>query len=123
MMALIIGTEFNDSRTGTSGNDTLVGRGGDDFLNGGFGNRSLDFIFENTASGGSGGSDIIFFNDISSSDAFLLRSGDGLFVTSNADVADGNIDEGAFIVDFFIDNTVELFSFNDDFVFDATLIM
>lgn len=131
----LYGADGDDVLVGGFGNDTLVGGSGDDFLQGssginhlvgGSGNDKLiggdgedHFYFyfstgngQDTISsnyGADAGLDILELN-IRNSDAVYYQTSDGssLFITSQSDIADGSIDEGVLIEDYYTHHEYDL---------------
>jgi len=102
---LLVGGSGRDTLYGASGNDRLFGGTEDDLYYSSVGNAGFDTINDDLSAAASpgfgGGTDTLQMIDIAGQDIFLYRIGDNLHVTSNADVADGVINTGAIIEDFF----------------------
>lgn len=118
------GSGGNDILFGRDGNDTLAGGAGNDILDGGpgwdkmfggpgddeyrflFGNGGIDTINDASSASGSsgtgGGTDELWMLDTAGSEILFGRIGDDLHVTDTFDTADGFIDEGVSIEDFYL---------------------
>lgn len=111
---LLDGGEGDDFLFEQTGNDTLQGGAGNDRMWGCVGNDiyvhnpgdGLDTINDNktaTGSVGGGGTDTLRFGYVSTEVAFLTSgSNNNLYVTTHADMADGLMDAGVVIEDFFL---------------------
>ena len=121
---VLLGENGNDLLLGSAGDDLLVGGQGQDTLYGGPGNDRLfggtegDLYYSSVSNSGfdtinddlsaaanpgfGGGEDTLQMIDVAGAELFLYRIGDNLHVTSNDDVADGFINTGAIIEDFFV---------------------
>lgn len=119
----------NDSIYDGAGADTLVGGAGDDILWGGAGNDAywyydgdgLDVINDDKAPTGAtgfgGGTDVLHFQ-YAEADIYIgyIPGDNNLYVTTNADLADGQMDEGVIIEDFFLggNNVIETIITSDN---------
>jgi Ca2+-binding RTX toxin-like protein len=74
-MAILIGTNGNDTLNGSAGNDTLIGGGGDDTLNGGDGNDILIGGAGDDRVTGGKGTDTAFLG--AGNDTFIWNPGEG----------------------------------------------
>ena len=125
----LTGQAGSDELYGGSGNDTLVGGGvdsgadtldggyGDDLLWGGAGNdlyihtlgSGVDTIndgkTETGVSGYGGGEDVLIMANVNLADIYLAQNGNNLLVTSTADAADGFMNDGVIIENFFLGET------------------
>lgn len=69
-----------------------------------------------------GGNDKLFMQDVALADLFVTQSGNNLLITTNADAADGTMDSGIVIEDFFLggNNVIEEIITSDNYVIDTT---
>ncbi|MCG8690004.1 MAG: hypothetical protein MI806_02225 [Minwuiales bacterium] len=128
-------TVVGDGLSGETGNDTLYGGAGTDLMFGGagddlyvfaFGDGGVDTINDaNFASGNpgtGGGTDTLKILDTLGANILFFQDGNNLRVTDTIDVADGSIDEGVIIEDFFLggNNRIEFVEGSDGFTWDLT---
>lgn len=110
---LLLGEDGNDILYGGAGNDRLWGGLGDDQYNYQQANGGVDTINDDKSptgqTGYGGGSDILWMQDIDAQDIFFHQEGDDLWVMDTADAADGAMDNGIIIEDFFLggNNVIE----------------
>lgn len=119
----LIGNGGNDNLTGGTGNDVLYGGAGADVVRGNQGNdeyqirisdAGIDTVADDLSASdspglGGGTSDYIHVLDSAGSTLMLYRNGNDLLVTNAADAADGAINSGASIYNFFLggNNVIE----------------
>lgn len=127
----LLGEAGNDTLDGGSGDDLLVGESGADILKGGTGvdtmyggtdndryyysksEGSIDTINDDKSAAGNPGygggtADYFYFQDVQVADMRFYQSGNDLWVTDAADVADGFFDTGVVIEDFFLGGNNEI---------------
>lgn len=132
---VLIGGSGADLLLGEDGNDTLYGGTGADRLWGGTGNDGyvyfksdggIDDVNDDKSptgqTGFGGGTDTLQFGDVLGADLRLFQIGNDLYVTDVVDVADGFIDTGVRIEDFFSggNNVVEFVIGSDGVGFDLS---
>lgn len=148
---VLLGGIGNDYLEGGVGSDLLVGESGADTLYGGdmlyFGEGSTDFLYGGTgndtywyyksdgaidiinddkaasgATGFGGGTDQFWFRDVAYANIRAYRSGNDLYFTDAADIADGYIDTGVMMEGFYLggNNIIEYVRTSDDVVFDIS---
>jgi hypothetical protein len=111
---ILDGRSGNDILFGQDGNDILYGGSGSDILWGGLGNDQYNFqhgtggidtINDDKSptgqTGYGGGSDSLWMQDVDLYDIYLEPNGNDLWVTDVNDAADGVMDSGIVIEDFF----------------------
>nr|WP_315393898.1 calcium-binding protein [uncultured Duganella sp.] len=134
------GNDFIAGGSGDNGNDLLVGGNGLDRMNGGGGNDTYvhlansgndtinDGGTETGAPGYGGGVDYIQFTGVTAADLVALRQ-DGsndLWLTSAADWADGSVDDGVIVKDFYandVNTFVEYVYTSDQLYIDLTQLL
>ena len=129
---ILVGGEGNDTLSGGSGNDRLFGEEGNDVLYGGTGEDVLwggvgndQYIYAKSNGGidvvnddksptgqtgyGGGDTDIIVFADVDVQNIVLAVDGNDLLITDAADAADGIMNTGVRVEDFFLggNNVIE----------------
>lgn len=122
-----IGNNGNDVFYGNAGNDTLYGgvdsdryyytksEGGIDIIN--------DDKSETAATGyGGGTADYVYFTDVTAADLRFYGSGNNLIITDVNDVADGFLDTGVVVEDFFLggNNLIERIYGSDFSYYDSS---
>ncbi len=135
-----IGNSGDNVITGGTGDDTLYGDAGNDTLIGGLGADTLIFLSSGHGEGGEDGdiydvrsamglvnihdtgamgNDTIYLNVADVDDAIVRRVGDDLFITSQADMMDGQQDYGVLLEGWYSgQSTIESFiSLNNDNIF------
>ncbi|WP_281560384.1 hypothetical protein [Thalassomonas sp. RHCl1] len=123
---LLLGGDGADRLVGQNGNDRLWGATGDDVYYSSAGYSGFDTINDDKSptgqTGYGGGNDTLVMQDITAAELAIYRIGDDLYVTSKADAADGSIDTGAIIEDFFLggNNVVEFIAGSDGLGYDTT---
>ncbi len=149
---LLVGKNVNDRLFGGYGNDSLWGGGsdagkdtlnggtGNDFLSGGAGNdryihdlnSGVDTIndgkSETGRSGYGGGSDTIQFSGISLANLAAYRpdGSNDLWLATIVDLADGKVDDGVIIQDFYLEEVNTFIEFaitSDNYVVDLAQII
>ncbi|WP_417260867.1 MULTISPECIES: calcium-binding protein [Alphaproteobacteria] len=117
---MLFGQDGNDVLYGGSGNDTLWGGVGDDQYLYVKADGGIDIINDDkspTGQTGYGGgdTDIIVFADVDVQNIFLAIDGNDLLITDVADAADGIMNTGVRVEDFFLggDNVIERVYGND----------
>lgn len=141
---IIVGGTGNDKLHGGNGDDRIYGGDGADVLWGDAGNdvmwggdgndhyvhrtnEGVDIINDDKSATGltgfGGGDDDILEVTFDLADLGLYRIGDDLWVTTTADVADGVMDDGSIIQDFFLggNNVVEHLYTLDGYDYDLTI--
>ncbi len=144
---MLIGGDGNDQLYGGSGDDflsagdgmdVLVGGTGADTMYGGANNDQYYYATSDNASGEfdtinddksnagntgyGGGTDVLTFTDVTGANLRLYQIGNDLYVTDAADVADGYINEGVIIEDFFSggNNVIDYIVGSDGAGYDMT---
>lgn len=126
---LLVGGSGADVLYGGNGNDRLFGGTENDYYYSSVGNSGIDVINDDKSAaaypGFGGGYDVLQMIDVASSDMFIYKAGNDLYVTNNADVADGVINNGAIIEDFFLggvgnNNQVEFIAGSDGLGWDTS---
>lgn len=123
---LLLGGDNNDILYGGQGNDRLWGGTGDDSYVGYVSDSGIDTINDDKSptgqTGYGGGNDKLFMQDVALADLFVTQSGNNLLITTNADAADGTMDSGIVIEDFFLggNNVIEEIITSDNYVIDTT---
>jgi len=128
----------SDDNDHSDNQDYLYGGAGADDLRGGIGDDTYEHFMSDggqeeinedlSASGNTGygsGDDDLFMSDVSSSDLRIYQSGSDLQVTDADDVADGSVDEGVEIKNFYDggDDVVEELITSDNVVYDLTAFL
>jgi Ca2+-binding RTX toxin-like protein len=136
----LYGGNGNDSVFGGAGTDALYGGEGDDIMYGGTGNDyyyhyagdGVDIINDNKSPTGAigyggGTSDIVYLLNVSSTNLFVYSpSGkNDLWLTSEVDISDGELDDGVIIEDFFLGgaNVVEYLMTSDNIYFNLSSLL
>jgi len=146
---ILLGDAGSDHLEGGSGDDLLVGDngaygGGNDVLYGGSGvdrmygnvgndtyqyyksDGSIDIVADDlsaaNATGYGGGTDSLYIKDVAAGDLLFYQFGNDLYVTDVADVADGYIDTGVKIQNFFLggNNVIEYVYGSDGGYYDTS---
>ncbi|WP_253713690.1 calcium-binding protein [Bradyrhizobium sp. WD16] len=145
---ILLGGDGVDTLVGNGGSDNLIGGAGNDVLDGGagidilrgnqgndeyqtrIGNAGIDTVADdlsaaNAAGFGGGTADYIHVLDSTGSTLMLFQNGNDLLVTNATDVADGSIDSGAAIHNFFLggNNVVEFAIGSDGNGYDLTSLL
>jgi len=112
----ITGNLYDDQIFGEGGNDILYGMDGDDILHGGAGNDTYYggdqndvFIFDSgldvvsSMYGADPGYDVLQFANVAGADLrfYVVEDGASLHITSVEDAADGSLDSGVIVEDYF----------------------
>lgn len=114
----------NDELRGGTGNDTMWGAtGDDDYFH--FAGEGVDVINDDkneTGGTGAGGGDDTIYLGFNAADIVFYNISNSLYLLTAADAADGFIDDGVIIEDFFSggNNVVETLKTADDYTFDLT---
>jgi len=124
---LVLGGDGNDVLYGGTGTDRLWGGTGNDHYvynksDGGIDTINDDKYPTGQTGGGGGTADYFFFGEVAAADIRFYRSGDDMWVTDVADVADGVMDTGVILEDFFLggNNVIERVYGGDNYYYDMT---
>lgn len=144
---LLVGNAGNDTLVGGNGNDSLYAGAGNDILGGGAGNdilwggagndqynhglnEGVDIInddkSETGATGFGGGTqDVLYLSGISSSELNYGVSGNDLWFFSASDIADGVVNDGVKIENFFAggNNVIEYLVTSNGATYDLTSLL
>ena len=120
------GETGNDTLYGGAGSDLMFGGAGDDLYRFAFGDGGVDTIndaaFASGNPGTGGGTDTLKMLDTVFANILFFQDGNNLRVTDTIDLADGSINEGVIIEDFFLggNHRIEFVEGSDGLRWDLT---